>query len=953
MPITSRLLRARRAAVSALSITLLGGFGFQAASAQATVPVTTALPANPAAPPSALGPIGSETNPAASCWEVKQDRPDAPSGNYWLWTPDLVRADQFHCDQETDGGGWVLIGRGRDGWSHSSTGQGTVADVRDVIDGPEAFAPRTLPVDTVNGLLGGKRVDEQTVRLRRAVSADGSKRQEVRFRYAQARPGWSWQLETDLPVADVLFDGTVAGSGTAASFKASGSVLYDVHTTVSSTSGWRSGWGIRDWNNGLGGTTSSSNYLYKNGGEVTRPFTQVFLRPELDSDDFPAPPQDGTPEVTGPAVASSASKWNPWGVTGLSPGSDTFYDVEVQAFAEGDGVMYVGGNFTTIQRSSSGTDTVEQPYLAAFDIDTGEWIPTFRPKLNGQVRALAVLDDNRLAVGGTFTQASGMEHHGLVVLDTTVGQVDPYFTTTLANYVGGQLPSVRSMDVADGWLYIGGLFTHATNEKLPDEVYGRNLMRLSVADLTPDRALGVELNGSVWSLDASDDGERLYAAGMFSVNGTESAYRGLAIDLDDLSQVPWKVAFSDPRDGNTRQQAVVAAGDSVWITGAEHILSTYDAATMELRQTWVQQAGGDGQTLATDGETVYAGCHCSENTYEGSSSYASRVPGTVNHGAIEQIGAFDNAGATIQPAFSPRFSTRQASGAWESLVDSNGTLWVGGDLTQAARDSLTKRWTGGFARFAATDTTAPDKPADLKVVTDGASHVLTWSGTGGKGVTYQVLRNGRPVGTAPERTLTVPATDGAQYVVRAIDAADNASPSTAVESAVAAPVLVVPNGAQWDLSYGHGTPRDWPAVGSLDTYGPAPLGWGTADVATEIPAATDGTRPITSYYARAFEVPDPAATGGLEVTVRVDDGVAVYLNGTEIVRENLPAGALTENTYASSAVSSSSASTSTVTVVVPRDLLTTGTNVLTAEAHSNYRKTASQTFELSAALAVR
>ena len=51
----------------------------------------------------------SELQAAASCWEVKQTAPTAPSGTYWLSTPQMPAPEQFYCDQETDGGGATLV----------------------------------------------------------------------------------------------------------------------------------------------------------------------------------------------------------------------------------------------------------------------------------------------------------------------------------------------------------------------------------------------------------------------------------------------------------------------------------------------------------------------------------------------------------------------------------------------------------------------------------------------------------------------------------------------------------------------------------------------------------------------------------------------------------------------------------------------------------------------------
>ena len=66
----------------------------------------------------------SSERAAASCWEVKQNKSNAKSGAYWLYTPQMSAPEQFYCDQETDGGGWVMIGRGRESWTENYNGRG-------------------------------------------------------------------------------------------------------------------------------------------------------------------------------------------------------------------------------------------------------------------------------------------------------------------------------------------------------------------------------------------------------------------------------------------------------------------------------------------------------------------------------------------------------------------------------------------------------------------------------------------------------------------------------------------------------------------------------------------------------------------------------------------------------------------------------------------------------------
>ena len=62
---------------------------------------------------------------------------------------------QFYCDQETDGGGWVMVGRGREGWTESYNGTGDPNQLHQNPTGPAAFTPVQLSSTTVDALLNG------------------------------------------------------------------------------------------------------------------------------------------------------------------------------------------------------------------------------------------------------------------------------------------------------------------------------------------------------------------------------------------------------------------------------------------------------------------------------------------------------------------------------------------------------------------------------------------------------------------------------------------------------------------------------------------------------------------------------------------------------------------------------------------------------------------------------
>ena len=149
-----------------------------------TVSAPDAVAATSVAPePDGLG----EGTAAASCWEIKQRNPASADGVYWLVTPTLGTPQQFYCDQTTAGGGWVLVGRGRENWTQSNEGRLTSVDVAQTPSGPSAFSPAQLPSDTIDGLLDDERVDALAdgVRLRRARSIDGGTWHEFKREYGE------------------------------------------------------------------------------------------------------------------------------------------------------------------------------------------------------------------------------------------------------------------------------------------------------------------------------------------------------------------------------------------------------------------------------------------------------------------------------------------------------------------------------------------------------------------------------------------------------------------------------------------------------------------------------------------------------------------------------------------------------------------------------------------------
>src|SRR5262249_42097573 len=149
--------------------------------------------------------------------------------------------------------------------------------------------------------------------------------------------------------------------------------------------GWSFGSGVST------GTNDATNYLWEYNNENSAiPFTQMFIRPKLLESDITAQGVSYAPDtgLAGSTVRKELDRTPtslPWALTGITAGTaiPSMNDY-VKSFAQIGNVMYLGGKFTNVQHGIGGP-TVTQSYLAAFDVNTGEFIPSFNPVVNAPV----------------------------------------------------------------------------------------------------------------------------------------------------------------------------------------------------------------------------------------------------------------------------------------------------------------------------------------------------------------------------------------------------------------------------------------------------------------------------------------------------------------------------------------------------------------------------------------
>ncbi|MFT4547329.1 MAG: hypothetical protein ACI8XO_001313 [Verrucomicrobiales bacterium] len=124
--------------------------------------------------------------------------------------------------------------------------------------------------------------------------------------------------------------------------------------------------------------------------------------------------------------------------------------------------------------------------------------------------------------------------------------------------------------------------------------------------------------------------------------------------------------------------------------------------------------------------------------------------------------------------------------------------------------------------------------------------------------------------------------------------------------------------------------------------GPAPLGYGSVDN-TPIATPVNLPRHVTSYFRREFEVVDANLIIESSVRIIVDGGAAVYLNGTEIARDDMPTGTIGFSTLSTSEVNEGSIASYSF----DQTLLVEGTNTLAIEVHQGSTGSSDMAIDLS------
>ncbi len=160
----------------------------------------------------------------------------------------------------------------------------------------------------------------------------------------------------------------------------------------------------------------------------------------------------------------------------------------------------------------------------------------------------------------------------------------------------------------------------------------------------------------------------------------------------------------------------------------------------------------------------------------------------------------------------------------------------------------------------------------------------------------------------------------------------------------------VSKGSSWKFfDQGRAPASGWNAAGFVDTgwkQGPGQIGYGDGDEQTVASFGGVPTKKFTTtYFRKTFAVPDVATLTSATLELLRDDGAIVYVNGKEVTRSNMPAGAVGYGTFASTAIVNA-AEDAWHSVTIPKSFFVTGTNVIAVEVHQFSLTTEDLSFDL-------
>ncbi|GAA2594699.1 hypothetical protein GCM10009863_04780 [Streptomyces axinellae] len=484
-------------------------------------------------------------------------------------------------------------------------------------------------------------------------------------------------------------------------------------------------------------------------------------------------------EAVTPPVAMTADDLSTWQTNGV-----------VWAMAQSEGVVFVGGTFSTIRPpgSAPGADERRAVNFAAFNAATGEPADCRLDFTVGSglatVRALAVSPDgDTLYVGGNFAAVNGTSVSRVAAIDISSCKVEPGFSMSVSS-------TVHALAVTDDTVYLGGDFT---------SIEGEDRERFAAVtrggDLKP-WAADADSTGS--AVEVTPDGKSVVLGGDFNrVRGADS-HALAVVDADSGALKRSYPRYFVPR--NSAIKGIYVDETGIYTAHEGTGGGVFDGRiALDLDgfgQRWRDTCLGATQDLVVYKRVLYSSSHAHNCRSMGEF-------GELNERQHLLAQSVDNPTPLLSwfPDTDDGPSNVEQVGPRVMTVSSRGGadyLWVGGAFSRI--QSSGNKPQQGLTRFTTgPDTRAPTVPDPVTATNYSNSVRVSWPAStdlDDSALTYRVYRNGssQPVYTVRANSVfwdrpTVTFTDtdvraGTTYSYRVTASdADDANTSARSESA--------------------------------------------------------------------------------------------------------------------------------------------------------------------------
>jgi hypothetical protein len=427
----------------------------------------------------------------------------------------------------------------------------------------------------------------------------------------------------------------------------------------------------------------------------------------------------------------------------------------VWAIAYAKGVVYVGGQFTSVRPpgDAQGTGGVSRTYLAAFNSTTGALITSFDPTITGTasgsgVYGLAVSPNGQtLYVGGLFNSVNGTYRDNLAAFSTSTGALLSTWHPSAYGKVNAIAPSPNGSEI-----YIGGAFNELGTSGLGAGIQARTYAGAVDASgsLLPWAPV---LSNAVTTVAVDPDGSQVLVGGYFqTINGVTQNAAGAVDSTTGTTTEPWtaNIVPYNPPGCTSAVKDIVISGSTAYIgaegTGGGCFDGDFAVSLSSSGDTlaWQNTCLGATQALAVINGWLFKGSHAHDCAYSpgGFPTVPSNGPG---HHLLDQSLTDGTLGHWTPDVNGNPLGPR-------AMATDGSQLFLGGDFT-----AVNGKQQQGFAIFPTKpDSVYPSNPTTAPTVTStsAGTDTVQFSAVSSADVgtlNYNIYRDG---GKTPIATLT-------------------------------------------------------------------------------------------------------------------------------------------------------------------------------------------------------